>query len=96
MSGRARGVGAPRRLELAAGVDGSRKLGIEQWASREMHTRYRKLSEIDLSGIEYDPSSKTGVILVNWGTVLVGKISVLIAGPETVRIHVEKKLAGRL
>ena len=74
----------------------ARKLGIDQWASREMHTRYRKLSEIDLSGIEYDPSSKTGVILVNWGTILVGKISVLIAGPETVRIHVEKKLAGRL
>ena len=74
----------------------ARKLGIDQWVSREMHTRYRKLSEIDLSGIEYDPSSKTGVILVNWGIILVGKISVLIAGPETFRIRVEEKLAGRL
>lgn len=74
----------------------ARKLGIDPWFSREMHTRYRNLSEIDLSGIEYDPSNKTGVILVNWGTVLVGKSSVLIAGSEDVRTQIEEKLAGRL
>ena len=74
----------------------ARKLGIDQWVSREMHTRHRKISEIDLTGIEYDPSTKTGMILVNWGTILVGKISVLIAGPEYLRIQIGEKLAGRL
>jgi len=74
----------------------ARKLGIDQWVSREMSTRHRKLSEIDLSSIEYDPSRKTGVILVNWGTILVGKISVLIAGPEYLRAQIGEKLAERL
>lgn len=74
----------------------ARKLGVERWISKEMHTRHRHLSEIDLSGIEFDPRCKTGVILINWGTILVGKLSVLIAGSENMQAQLEKSLAARL
>jgi len=58
----------------------ARKLGIEHWLARTCPTQHRMLADIDLSGIEYDPSTGEGVILVNWGPVLVGKLLVLLAG----------------
>lgn len=58
----------------------ARKLGIEHWLARAFPTRHRMLADIDLTGIEYDPSTGEGVILVNWGPVLVGKLLVLLAG----------------
>lgn len=61
----------------------ARKLGIEHWLARAFPTQHRSLADIDLSEIEYDPSTGEGVILVNWGPVLVGKLLVLLAGdPE--------------
>jgi hypothetical protein len=58
----------------------ARKLGIEHWLARAFPTQHRMLADIDLTGIEYDPSTGEGVILVNWGPVLVGKLLVLLAG----------------
>jgi len=58
----------------------AQKLGIREWSSITMDTRYRRLSDIDLGQLEYDADSGEGVILVNWGTVLAGKLSVLLAG----------------
>ncbi|WP_462322192.1 ATP-grasp domain-containing protein [Halochromatium sp.] len=58
----------------------ARKLGIEHWLARTFPTQHRMLADIDLSGLEYDPGTGEGVILVNWGPVLVGKLLVLLAG----------------
>jgi hypothetical protein len=58
----------------------ARKLGIEHWLARTFPTQHRMIADIDLSEIEYDPSRGEGVILVNWGPVLVGKLLVLLAG----------------
>jgi hypothetical protein len=59
----------------------AKKLGIEHWLARNFKTGYRTLAEIDLSGLEYDRVTGQGVILVNWGTVLVGVLMCLLAGP---------------
>jgi hypothetical protein len=61
-----------------------------------MRTFHRQLSTIDLSGIEYDPQSGEGVILVNWGTVLAGKLVVLFAGSLEARERLFIELASRL
>lgn len=58
----------------------ARKLGIEHWLARTFPTRHRMLKDIDLRDIEFDATTGTGVILVNWGPVLVGKLLVLLAG----------------
>ncbi|NET35449.1 MAG: ATP-grasp domain-containing protein [Cyanothece sp. SIO1E1] len=57
------------------------KLNITHWTSETFTTQHRSLHDLDLTGIEFDADKGTGVILVNWGSILVGKVMVLLAGP---------------
>lgn len=72
------------------------KLGVAEWRAIAFQTAHRKLSDIDLSGIEFDPKNGTGVVLVNWGPVLEGKILVLLAGNTEQQLRLEQALARRL
>ena len=72
------------------------KLGIEHWLARTFQTRWRDLAAIDLSGIEYDPATGEGVVLVNWGPILVGKLLVLLAGDAVAQRRLTEALAARL
>lgn len=72
------------------------KLGVEHWLARSFQTRHRHLADLDLSGIEYDPRTGTGVVLVNWGPILVGKLLVLIAGDEWAQERLTQELLERL
>jgi hypothetical protein len=56
------------------------KLKIKSWCSDNFQTKYRSLDEIDLEDLEYNPATGTGAIIVNWGTVQVGKLGMLLAG----------------
>ena len=58
----------------------AQKLDINSWCSDNFTTKYRSLDEIDLGELEYDPTTGTGAIIYNWGSVLVGKLGVLLAG----------------
>jgi hypothetical protein len=55
-------------------------------------TSHRSLGDIDLDGIEYNSSTGEGAIIVNWGTVQVGKLSILLAGSS----HYQQALAIEL
>ena len=72
------------------------KLDIPEWSAVTMKTSHRDLSTIDLSGIEFDPKSGVGVIIVNWGPVLVGKLLMMLAGSpeqqEALRVELESRL----
>ncbi|MCG7959421.1 MAG: ATP-grasp domain-containing protein, partial [Candidatus Thiodiazotropha taylori] len=57
---------------------------------------FNKLSQIDLQDIEYDEQTGEGVILVNWGTILVGKLMLLIAGPTAYQQELIARLKARL
>ena len=74
----------------------AQKLDIPEWSSITLSTKHKKLSEIDLSDIEFNPKTGEGAIIVNWGTVLVGKLMVLLAGsPEyqqVLRVELETRL----
>lgn len=72
------------------------KLGIEQWLARAFESRHRDLAALDLGGIEYDPTTGQGVILVNWGPILVGKVLVLIAGDTATQRQLTATLEERL
>lgn len=72
------------------------KLDIQQWEARNYRTWHRSLAEIDLAGLEYDPELGEGVIIVNWGPVLVGKLMVMLAGSPEVRQRLEMHLKHRL
>jgi len=72
------------------------KLGIKRWRAIALRTRHRRLDRIDLSAIEFDPRSGHGVILVNWGPILEGKLLVLLAGNTAQQDALEQTLKKRL
>ncbi len=72
------------------------KLEIPEWCATNFSTRHRSLSEIDLSGIEFNVQSGEGVIIVNWGTVTEGKLSILLAGSKNTQDALAMELRKRL
>ena len=72
------------------------KLGIDQWLARAFLSRHQDLAALDLSGIEYDPATGRGVVLVNWGPILVGKVLALIAGNADEQRQLVETLEQRL
>lgn len=72
------------------------KLGIREWTATTFDTRYRRLADIDLTGLEYDARTGEGAILVNWGTVLVGKLVILMAGSAEYREALQAELEALL
>ena len=58
----------------------AQKLNIESWSSDNFATKCRSLDKLNLGDLEYDRVTKTGVIIYNWGSILVGKLGVLLAG----------------
>jgi len=74
----------------------AQKLGISEWSALTFDTEARDLSELDLSGIEYDRETGEGAILVNWGTILEGKLAILLAGPRPYQEALEQELYARL
>lgn len=72
------------------------KLDIPEWLAVTLETRHRNLSEINLDGIEFDMRTGKGVILVNWGTVLYGKLVIILAGEEPVQQSLLQQIKSRL
>jgi hypothetical protein len=72
------------------------KLYIREWSAINFSTRHRSLRDVDLSGLEFDANSGRGVIIVNWGTVLEGKLVLLLAGDGATRQRLKLELETRL
>jgi len=71
------------------------KLGLECWLAQVFPTYHRSLAFLQLTDIEYDPDRGEGVILVNWGPILVGKVLCLIVGPQVVQQQLTLELERR-
>lgn len=74
----------------------AKKLGIKEWSAVNFTTQYRNLSDIDLADIEYDQKTGEGAVIINWGTVLAGKLFVLMAGSEEYQKALTLELNARL
>ena len=74
----------------------AQKLDIPEWSAVTMPTVCRTLEEIDLLGLEYNHRQGEGIILVNWGTILVGKLVFLLAGSEEKQAELLMELKSRL
>ena len=74
----------------------AKKLGAEEWLALNCSTSVRHLKDLDLRGLEFNPKIKKGIALVNWGSILAGKLGVLIAGTraeqETLRHELERRI----
>ncbi|MEA1937208.1 MAG: ATP-grasp domain-containing protein [Patescibacteria group bacterium] len=70
----------------------AKKLGIGSWVAKNFETNITTFDNLNLEGIEYDSSRKSGVIVVNWGCISDRKIGVLIAGNQDEQNRIEEKL----
>ncbi len=74
----------------------AQKLNIPEWSAINFTTKYRNLADIDLSDIEYNNKTGEGAVIVNWGTVLEGKLVILMAGSKPYQEALSVELAARL
>jgi len=74
----------------------AQKLNIKNWSSDNFTTKYRSLDDFGLEDLEYNPNTKTGAIIYNWGSILVGKIGVLLAGSIAQQDELRKLLKQKL
>ena len=74
----------------------AQKLNISEWTAQTFNTKYRSLSDIELGDIEYDKSTGEGAIIVNWGTISVGKLVILLAGSDEYQKALAIELKHRL
>jgi len=72
------------------------KLGIEEWTALSFNTKHHDLASINLKDIEFDVSTGEGVIIVNWGTVIEGKLVILMAGSCKCQEELALELKARL
>jgi hypothetical protein len=74
----------------------AQRLGIPAWSSATFKTQWRSLSDIDLTDLVFHPATGVGVILINWGTIQGGKITVLLAGNRAEQAAIAAELKNRL
>ena len=74
----------------------AQKLDIPEWSAVNFSTQHRTLSAIDLDGIEFDMKTGEGAIIVNWGTVLAGKVVILMAGSRDYQDALAVEIMARL
>jgi hypothetical protein len=74
----------------------AKKLAIQRWQARSFSTRFRSVAALPIQDLEYNPADQSGIVLVNWGAVLVGKLLVLIAGTPVQQQALREELERRL
>lgn len=74
----------------------ARKLNITSWTSQTFITSSRSLHQVDLTDIEYDPQTQQGIVVVNWGSILIGKLVILLAGTSEQQNRLREQLKQRL
>ena len=74
----------------------AQKLDIPEWCAVSLSTKLRKLSDVDLGGIEFDMKTGEGAVIINWGTILEGKLVVLMAGSKEYQQALAAEIAARL
>ena len=74
----------------------AQKLDIPEWSAMTFKTRYRKLSDLDIRDLEFDMKTGEGLVIVNWGTILTGKLVLLLAGPPDYQEALTNEIRYRL
>ncbi len=74
----------------------AKRLNITSWTSETFTTEFRSINQIDLSGIEFNSKSGVGAIIVNWGSILAGRVALLLAGPVEAQNELKGVLKQRL
>ena len=74
----------------------AQKLDIPEWSAITFKTGHRKLADLALGDIEFDMKTGEGLVIINWGTVLKGKLVLLLAGSPDYQDALRDELMHRL
>jgi hypothetical protein len=74
----------------------AQKLNIPEWSAKTFDTKHQRLSDLDFRDLEFDMKTGEGLVIVNWGTILKGKLVLLLAGSPEYRKAIEYELLYRL
>lgn len=68
------------------------KLKIPEWSSRRFETSKKSFDHLNLTDVEYNPHTKVGAIIVNWGFIEEGKLDIMLAGSLDEQEKIKQKL----
>lgn len=74
-------------------------LGAREWIGKNITTRHTSLAAIDwpaLRELEFSAGRGTGVVIINWGPILQGKLGVLFIGDPDEQARLEARLSAIL
>lgn len=74
----------------------AQKLDIPEWSAMTFKTSHQSLSDLNISDLEFDMKTGEGLVIVNWGTLLKGKLVLLLAGTQEYRDALANELMYRL
>ena len=74
----------------------AQKLDIPEWSALTFKTRHRNFSDLNLQDLEFNMKTGEGLVIVNWGTLLEGKLVLLLAGSAEYRQTLANELTHRL
>ena len=74
----------------------AQKLDIPEWSALTFKTRHTNFSDLDLHDLEFNMKTGEGVVIVNWGTLIKGKLVLLLAGSPEYQEALRKELMHRL
>lgn len=74
----------------------AQRLGIRSWRGRKFKTVCRHLSETGLDRYAFDPDRGCGIVVVNWGPIVKGRLGILLAGSPAEQIELEQALLAIL
>ena len=77
-------------------VEVARRLGVLSWRAQNLPTAKARLEDLDITGLEYDPDTREGVVVYNWGAVLNGVIGLMVVGSPDRQLQLMQKLAALL
>ncbi len=74
----------------------AQKMDIPEWSAMTFKTSHRNLNDLELRDIEFDMATGEGLIIVNWGTLLKGKLVLLLAGSPEYQEVLKNEIIHRL
>ncbi len=86
----------PRYKDITYSSLIAQKLNIPQWCTVTLATRFRSIEEIDIKDIEYNCNTGEGAIIVNWGSIIHGKLTYMLSGETEYQEILANELKARL
>lgn len=74
----------------------AQRLGATQWSTTHMPVRARRLRDVALGELQYNPTRGTGAVLVNWGGIKYNWLELLLIGPKDVQQMLRTQLVRLL